>query len=63
MDYYDDNFGCWDIEDEETREFYFFAQNRSVEKECSICGEIVRILPQYDKCNSCCENIERGIEY
>jgi hypothetical protein len=60
-DLYDDNFGHWHDEgDEETLAFYRQVQAESVEKVCVICGRTVRLRPQYDKCNDCCERIERG---
>jgi hypothetical protein len=59
--YIDDNFGDWqDMGDPEMQDFYAETQSRSVEKVCSICGQTVRILPQYDKCNACMEMMEGG---
>lgn len=58
--YYDDNFGMWDIRDEDDEDFYREVSRRSVEKRCVMCGRKVRLMPQYDKCNSCAEQIERG---
>jgi hypothetical protein len=62
--YYDDNFGQYNDGDsaEEVRDFYFSNQRRSVTKACRICGRTVKLLPQYDKCNSCCEMIESGMD-
>ena len=60
-EYCDDNFGCWhDTDEEEVREFYHNVQSRSVWKVCSICDEKVKLLPLYDKCNSCMDKMERG---
>ena len=63
--YYDHNFGNYDMDNdpEETREFYDDVQARSIWKTCSICGEKVKILPHYDKCNSCCDRMESGWQY
>jgi len=62
-EYYDDNFGSWhDTDEEEVREFYHSVQARSVWKVCSICDEEVKLLPQYDKCDSCMDRMERGIQ-
>ena len=62
--YYDQNFGHWDgMDDPDMVEFYHQVQAESVEKVCSMCGETVMLRPQYDKCNSCCEAIERGYQY
>ena len=66
MNYYDDNFGNYhdmDNDPDETREFYNDVQKRSIWKVCSICGERVKIMPHYDKCNSCCERLENGWQY
>ena len=29
---------------------------------CSMCDEDVKILPQYDKCNTCMDKLERGYQ-
>ena len=60
--YYDDNFGHWDMDDdqEERQEFYHQVQKESVWKVCSICDEKVKLRPEYDKCNSCMDTIESG---
>lgn len=59
--YIDDNFGVYDMsEGEEAHQFYRDNQRRSVWKECSMCGHKVKLLPDYDKCNSCCDRLERG---
>ena len=62
--YYDDNFGCWDVDDdqEEQQAFYRKVQDESILKVCSMCDEDVKILPQYDKCNSCMDKLERGYQ-
>jgi len=62
-EYYDDNFGSWhDTDEEEVREFYHNVQARSVSKVCAMCGEKVKLLPQYDKCDRCMDMMERGLE-
>lgn len=66
--YFDDNFGVYDMGDshadrDETVEFYKDVQRRSVSKICSMCGRKVKLLPHYDKCNSCADAIERGLDY
>lgn len=61
--FYDDNFGFWeDMDDIDNREFYMQVQKQSVMKKCAICGRRVKLLPQYDKCNSCMERLERGYD-
>jgi len=53
-EYYDDNFGHWhDTDDEEVKQFYKRCQERSVWKICKGCGRKVKLLPDYDKCDSC----------
>lgn len=57
--FYDDNFGVWDnMDDPEMEEFYHKTQRRNVTKECSICGRVVRIKKEYDKCGRCADMIE-----
>jgi hypothetical protein len=65
MEYYDDNFGKWDMEDdrEEKQQFYRRVQSESVWKVCSLCDEKVKLRQEYDKCNSCMDNLERGLEW
>lgn len=60
MSYYDDNFGEYEIRDEEDIRFYHRMQRQSVKKKCSICGKTVKIKPEYDKCNRCASILERG---
>ena len=59
MEYYDDNFGQWDMSEPEMVDFYREVSRRSVFKICSICECEVKILPQYDKCGPCTDNLER----
>jgi hypothetical protein len=61
--YYDDNFGVYDIHDEDDIAFYHQVQAESIEKVCTICGRTVRLRPGYDKCNSCADAIEKGLGY
>ena len=63
--FYDDNFGTWDMDDDsfEREEFYHQVQEESVEKVCVMCDRTIRLRPQYDKCNSCCEKLERGHQW
>jgi hypothetical protein len=65
MGYYDDNFGWYDMDDdpEGTEEFYHDVQERSVWTTCRRCGRRVKLLPHYNLCNSCAEDIEHGREY
>ena len=67
-DYYDDNFGFWDVRDEseeraEVHKFYKKVKEESVWKECYYCGDKVKLRPEYDKCNSCMDKLERGMEW
>ena len=56
---YDDNFGEYDIRDEEDIEFYRQMQATNVWKTCVDCGRKVKIQPHYECCNSCA-NIREG---
>lgn len=58
--YYDDNFGCYDIQDEDDIEFYNSMQRKSRRKKCQGCGRMVKISPDYAYCNSCADIMERG---
>lgn len=60
--YYDDNFGHYDIEDEDDIEFYHQVQRESVLKTCDGCGRRVKLRPDYGYCNSCADKRERGME-
>ncbi len=62
MPCYDDNFGHWDMEDEDDVEHYRRTQQTNVEKTCVGCGRTVMIQPQYDVCNSCAEKRELGLD-
>lgn len=61
--YYDDNFGHWEIEDEDDLDFYHRVQATNVEKQCEGCGRLVNIQPHYAYCNSCADKIERGMDF
>ena len=64
MSYYDQNYGHWEnMEEPGMVEFYHQVQKNSVLKQCSICGDMVKIQPHYDKCNDCCDKIESGWSY
>ena len=58
--YYDDNFGNWDVEDQEMVDFYHKVQKTNVEKVCEGCGRLVKIQPHYALCNSCADAAEGG---
>lgn len=60
--YHDDNFGCYDIRDEDDLDFYNQVQRESVKKYCRGCGRAVRLRPDYAICNSCAEKAERGMD-
>jgi hypothetical protein len=61
--YFDDNFGHWDIRDEDDVKFYKQVQRESRMKTCKSCGRQVRLRPDYAICNSCADRIERGGDY
>jgi hypothetical protein len=58
--YYDDNFGFYDIQDEDDIAFYHEMQRISVRKKCQGCGRMVKIKPDYAYCNSCATRLEQG---
>ena len=60
--YYDDNFGWYDIEDEDDVSFYHQMQAESVLKICNGCGRKVKLRCQYGYCNSCANAIEMGMD-
>jgi len=60
--YYDDNFGEYDIRDEDDLEFYRYMQRNSVKKKCAGCGRTVKIKADYGYCNSCADKMERGYD-
>ena len=62
-EYYDDNFGHYNIETEEDVDFYWSMQRQSVSKKCQGCGQLVRIKRDYAYCNSCADAREKGWEY
>tara|TARA_R100000049_G_C1863291_1_gene25920 strand:- start:135 stop:317 length:183 start_codon:yes stop_codon:yes gene_type:complete len=53
--YYDDNYGWYDIEDEEDVHFYKRIQKDSVWKKCSYCNRKVKLRRDYNMCNKCAE--------
>jgi hypothetical protein len=66
--HYDDNFGNWEEPEcqedrEEKRKFYKQVQDASVWKVCSLCDQEVKLLPHYDKCDSCMRKLESGMEW
>ena len=63
MEYYDDNFGHYNIESDEDVAFYHQMQRLSVLKKCQGCGQMVRIKRDYAFCNSCADYIENGCHY
>lgn len=60
--YSDDNFGTYEIEDEEDLEFYRDVQKNSRWTECKGCGRRVKLLPDYGYCDSCATKRERGLD-
>ena len=60
--YYDDNFGCYEIESEDDIRFYKQVQRESRPKKCKGCGRTVRLRPDYAYCDSCATKIERGMD-
>jgi hypothetical protein len=61
--FYDDNYGHYEIRDQDDIDFYFETQERSVRKKCAGCGRTVKIRPDYGYCNGCAEKRERGMDF
>ena len=66
--YYDDNYGNWDMGDHpedraEMTAFYRRTQRTNVRKRCTRCDRMVNIQPQYAICGSCADAVERGCDY
>lgn len=61
MTYYDDNFGHGPFDPRDGAEWFRrHVELNSVEKECDGCGRWVKIMPQYDVCDSCATKREQG---
>jgi hypothetical protein len=60
--YVDDNYGTWEIRDQDDIDFYFETQRHNVRKTCAGCGRSVKIRPDYAYCNSCATKIEQGFD-
>ena len=60
MAYFDDNFGEWQMEDQDDLEFYRQVQRTNVRKKCRGCGKWVKIQPDYAYCDPCCRKLESG---
>ena len=58
--YFDDNFGCYEIRDDDDIDFYFETQLKSVWKRCKGCKRKVKLLPDYAYCNSCTQGFDIG---
>lgn len=67
-EYYDDNFGHWDMSGNsedvaEKKAFYRQVQRDSVWVVCRCCGNRVKLKRGYNLCNSCADAQERGVQY
>ncbi len=60
MTHYDDNFGHWEMRDEDDVAFYNQVQAESIWKRCTGCGGLFKLRPQYGICNSCATMTEQG---
>ena len=61
--YYDDNFGHYEINDQEDIEFYHKMQKESEWKNCKQCERRVFISYRYAICNDCADAQERGHQF
>jgi hypothetical protein len=57
---YEDNFGFWDIDDQEEHAFFKYVQRQSVRKTCKRCKRRVRLMPDKTLCASCVTALECG---
>lgn len=62
MTYCDDNFGDYEIRDEDDIAFYRSVQAESVKKTCQGCGRTVKLRPDYAYCNTCATKREQGFD-
>ena len=60
MGVYEDNFGFWDIDGPEEREFFEDTQRKSVLIACKRCKCAVRLIPPKTVCASCVSALECG---
>jgi len=60
MMYYDDNYGAYEINDQDDVDFYMQTQRESITKQCRGCKRMVKIRREYAYCNSCADKRERG---
>jgi len=58
--YYDDNYGWYDIQDQDDVDFYFEMQRKSVWKRCEGCQRRVKLHPDYSICHECATKREQG---
>lgn len=59
--HYDDNYGWYEgMDDPVMQSFARQVAKESVWKVCRQCKNRVKLRPDYDLCNSCAENMERG---
>ena len=63
ISYYDSNYGHYDMEDgQDAVDFYHEVQSRSEWKTCQGCGDEVKLLPQYNICDTCATKLENGLD-
>ena len=58
----DDNFGTYEIFDDDDVEWYNRVQEASILKICIGCHQEVYILPQYAYCDYCATRLEHGCD-
>ena len=57
---YDDNYGFWDMRNEEERIFFDHVQRQSVLTTCERCERPVRLVPPKALCACCVSALEYG---
>ena len=60
--YYDSNYGWYDMTEPDCMDFYREVQSRSEWKTCQGCGDEVKLLPQYNICDTCATKLENGLD-
>jgi hypothetical protein len=57
---YEDNFGYWDIDEPEEREFFEHVRRQSVHTVCRRCERPVQLMPPNTVCARCVCALECG---
>ena len=58
----DSNYGHYGMTEHDVQDFYREVQSRSEWKTCQGCGDEVKLLPQYNICDTCATKLENGLD-